>query len=116
VTSMHDPTEGGLATALWELAEASDKTIESTTREWPVLPDGAALCAFYGLDPLGAIASGALLLTVTPSAVERVMTALHRAGIHVYRLGQVLTGPPQVHSGGDMLPRPARDEIARLFE
>lgn len=116
VTSMHDPTEGGLATALWELAEASGHTVAVTAPGWPIRPEGRLLCAFYGLDPLGAIASGALLLTVRSDAVDGVMNALARAGIDVYRLGHIRQGGAQVLTGEGLLPRPARDEIARLFE
>lgn len=116
VTSMHDPTEGGLATALWELAEASGHAVEMMVDNWPICPEGAALCAHYSLDPLAAIASGALLLTVTAADVTAVMAALTDAGIAVYRLGRIAAGPVSVHVRGGELPRPARDEIARLFE
>ncbi len=116
VTSMHDPTEGGLATALWELAEASGHTVEVTVSGWPVCPEGEKLCAFYHLDPLAAIASGALLLTVEEAAESPVMAALAAAGINVYRLGRMAAGAAQVLYQGGLLPRPARDEIARLFD
>ncbi len=116
VTSMHDPTEGGVATALWELAEASGVTVEVTVETWPIRPEGARLCAHFGLDPLGAIASGALLLTVAPESAEAVRTALESAGIPACELGSVKAGPAQVWYQGHLLPRPARDEIAKLFE
>ncbi len=116
VTSMHDPTEGGLATALWEVAEASGRALQLDVEAWPVCEEGARLCAFYGLDPLGAIASGALLLTVRPEAEAGVRSALEKAGIPVFRLGRVAAGPAAVLHRGATLPRPARDEIARLFE
>lgn len=116
VTSMHDPTEGGLATALWEVAEASGRALDLDVAEWPLLEEGRQLCAHYGLDPLGAIASGALLLTVRPEAEAGVRAALGASGISVYRLGQVAAGPVTVRRRGAILPRPARDEIARLFE
>jgi hydrogenase expression/formation protein HypE len=116
VTSMHDPTEGGVATALWELAEASGQAVHVTAESWPLLPEAARLCAFYGLDPLGAIASGALLLTVSPDSEEAVIAALASAGIAAYRLGHMAGGAPEVHFRGGILPRPERDEIARLFD
>jgi hydrogenase maturation factor len=115
VTSMHDPTEGGVATALWELSEASGHPLEITIEAWPVLPEGQRLCALYGLDPLGAIASGALLLTVRPEREPAVCAALRQAGIPVYTLGRVMDGPPDVFQHGRLLPCPPRDEIARLF-
>lgn len=116
VTSMHDPTEGGLATALWELAEASGTSITITAQAWPLLPEAAQLCAHFDLDPLGAIASGALLLTAPPDAASRLRDAYAAAGIPIYTLGEVESGPVRVTHAGKRLPKPVRDEIARLFE
>jgi hydrogenase expression/formation protein HypE len=119
VTSMHDPTEGGVVTALWELADACGCAVEVDLfgDGSPWLPDGEALCKAFNLDPAGAIASGALLLTVPPDRLGQLLAAYHRARIPVYRLGRVGRGDPVVHDRqrGELL-RPARDEIARLFE
>jgi hydrogenase maturation factor len=116
---MHDPTEGGIVTALWELADASGCEIEVDLfgDESPWLPDGEALCRAFHLDPAGAIASGALLLTVEPDRLEQLLDIYHRARMPVYRLGRVGSGNPAVRDRqrGELL-RPARDEIARLFE
>lgn len=118
VTSMHDPTEGGLLTALWELAEASQCMLEVSLYRAPEpwLPQGAELCRFFGLDPAAAIASGALLLTVPPNRLSTLIQAYHHARLPVFRLGRVVEGKISVY---DMdkgeLPRPAVDEIARLF-
>ncbi len=118
VTSMHDPTEGGVVTALWELAEASQCGVEVSlygeTQPW--LPEAAALCRFFGLDPACAIASGALLLTVTPARLPAMLDAYARAGIPVYHLGRMTAGPFAVCDvTRGALARPLVDEIARLF-
>lgn len=119
VTAMHDPTEGGLATGLWELAEASGRGMEIESDALPILPEGRGLCEAFGLDPLGAIASGSLLLTAPPDDATKIVVALAAEGIAARVVGEV-SGPPGVRlhdSGGvSSLPRPARDEIARLFE
>ncbi len=118
VTGMHDPTEGGLATALWEVAEAAGVEIALAGAP-PVLPEGALLCQLFGLDPVGAIASGALLVTVRPESAGAVLSAWERAGIAGYVIGHVAEthGRPRVlRADGAILPRPQRDEIARLFE
>ncbi len=57
-TAMHDPTEGGVATGLWELADASGCGLEVELDEIPVAPVTAAACAAFGLDPLGTIRVG----------------------------------------------------------
>ncbi|MBN1201205.1 MAG: AIR synthase family protein [Anaerolineae bacterium] len=119
VTSMHDPTEGGVLTALWELAEASgcSMAVDLYGEHKPWLAEGEALCKALNLDPAGAIASGALLLTVTPDQVDQIVAAYRRARIPVYPLGHVVGGPPAVHDRErGALACPARDEIAKLFE
>ncbi len=118
VTAMHDPTEGGVVTALWEMAEASRCGIEVSLYgdAQPWLPEAAALCRFFGLDPACAIASGALLLTVTPACLPAMLDAYARAGIPVYPLGRMIAGPVTVCDAlRGMLARPLVDEIARLF-
>lgn len=119
VTSMHDPTEGGLATGLWELSEASgcrmEVDLDPDQHFW--LPEGKAMCAALGLDPAAAIASGALLLAVNPEYVERTTHAFEQAGIARFLVGRVAgrgVGVVDVRRGE--VARPARDEIARLFE
>ncbi len=116
VTSMHDPTEGGLATALWELCDASGHGIRLTVSGTaPILPE-AALCTALGLDPWGVIASGALLLTAKADRLAAMQAAFDQAGIRLFTLGQIVESPGVVKLDGSLLPRPARDEIARLYE
>ena len=62
--------EGGLATALWELALASDVGLLVDAASIPVLQAARPLCAHFGIDPLGTIASGALLVAVAADDVE----------------------------------------------
>ncbi len=120
VHAMHDPTEGGLATGLWELAEAAQVGLEVDEIAIPVLPETEALCARLGLDPLGLIASGALLLAIAPGDADAILAALKRAGIRAAQIGHVVEREHgltlQGHRGKRPLPRFEHDEIARLFE
>ncbi|MBL7200650.1 MAG: AIR synthase family protein [Anaerolineae bacterium] len=119
VHAMHDPTEGGLATGLWELAAASGVGFEVDAEAIPIYDQTRQLCAAFGLDPLGVIASGSLLIAVCEADVRPVSDALHRAGIAVAPIarawpaerGLVLRSP----EGTRPLPRYDQDEIARLF-
>jgi hydrogenase maturation factor len=116
VTSMHDPTEGGLATALWELADASGHGVHVTVdANTPLLPE-AVVCTALGLDPWGVIASGALLLTAKPERVAAMRTAFAQAGIALFTLGSMVEGAGVLMPDGRTLARPARDEIAKLYE
>jgi hydrogenase expression/formation protein HypE len=118
-TAMHDPTEGGLATGLRELAGASRVGLRVHPDRIPVLADGAGLCTALGLDPLGAIASGSLLLAVPPERAPGLLSAYEREGIACADIGEVVPaerGMVMVEAAGDReLPLFARDEIARLF-
>ena len=117
---MHDPTEGGLASALWELAEASGKSLHVKPEYVSIPQISARICKALNLNPLAAIASGSLLMTVNPNDAYRVCQALEWEGIPCVEIGQVEDGPAivwqTVESGEELLPRPDRDEIAKLFE
>jgi hydrogenase maturation factor len=120
VHAMHDPTEGGLATACWELAQAGDVGLRIERERIPVLPEGGELCRAFGLDPLGTIASGALLAAVDPVDAGAVIGACERAGIPCVVIGRVtpreegvtvVTGDGRVET----MPSFPQDEISRLF-
>ena len=120
VTAMHDPTEGGVATALWEMAQACQKTFVIDPAKIVVPPLSARVCQAFGLDPLGTIASGALLLTVNPASKDAVLAALAEAGISAAEIGAIVAGVPQVLMplGGMVqnLPRFDRDEIGKVYQ
>ena len=121
IHGMHDPTEGGLAGGLWELAEAANCRIEVDAARIPILDEGRALCRHFGLDPLASIASGALLLTAPGDGVGPVIEALEAAGIPITTIGSVVEiGSPNVvmidEEGATQLAKPDRDEITKLFE
>lgn len=118
VHAMHDPTEGGVATGLWELTEAAGCGAVIDEPALPIFPETEALCAPLRLDPLGLLASGGLLAAVVPEDTAAVLTALHTAGIAATRIGTVRAEPGVVlrsPAGERPLPRFARDELARLF-
>jgi hydrogenase maturation factor len=116
---MHDPTEGGLATGLWEVAQASGRGIVVDLDRVHVFPQTEAFCQALGLDPLGLIASGALLAAVAPEQSAGMVEALHTAGISASVIGRMVDGPPVVQKrapeGPVPLPTFERDELARLF-
>jgi hydrogenase expression/formation protein HypE len=120
VHAMHDPTEGGVATGLWELAQASGVGLHVTADQLPILPEGALLCKAFGLDPLGTIASGALLAAVPAAQVERAIGACAEAGIACYHIGTAVADANDLvlHTGTQtrLLPTFTRDEILTLFE
>jgi hydrogenase expression/formation protein HypE len=121
VTAMHDPTEGGLATALWELAKASNTSLEIDLSAVPVPMLSRRICQVFGINPLATIASGALLITCASDRADLVRQALQENGIACTEIGAVLDGPAmvwEITSGAGRKPvlYPERDEIARVYE
>jgi hydrogenase maturation factor len=119
VHAMHDPTEGGLSAALYELAEAAGVGLRIEGERIRILPEAAQLCSDFGLNPLGAIASGALLICVDPTREKRTVERLRRDRIPVSRIGTVVPKKKGVTliQGGRVrsFPRFPVDEVARLF-
>ncbi len=119
VHAMHDPTEGGVATGLWELAAASGVGLEVDAAAIPVFEETRRLCRVFDLDPLGVIASGALLIAVPAGEAAPLCAALHDAGI----AGSVIARAVPADRGLTLHtvdgPRPLsrfdQDEITRIF-
>jgi hydrogenase expression/formation protein HypE len=120
VHAMHDPTEGGIATALHELAAAANVGLRIQQEALAVLPEGGVLCAAFGLDPWGTIASGALLLALPDAEVGTLLNALAHEGIAARIIGHVVPAAQGVSlvAGREErhLPTFARDEITKIFE
>jgi len=119
ITAMHDPTEGGISGALWELAIASGRTLLVNYSAIPVSPLAEKMCSVLDIDPYSTIASGALLMTVDPKDTNNVCHTFAEYGIACTKIGIVEEGSPRVvnENGGkrDIVIRPTRDEIARLY-
>jgi len=120
VTAMHDPTEGGLVTALWELAQASGHRLKVDPAAVPVPKLSSQICAAFAMDPLATIASGALLLSVPPADTTAIIRALDKSGIVCKDIGEVHAGAVGVErlteSGYQTWSMPDQDELARMFE
>jgi len=123
VHAMHDPTEGGLAGALWEFSLASGKRLNIDPEAVHLLPEGVALCSALGIDPWQAIASGALLLAVAADGAPEVLAALAAGGIPAADIGFAEPGSgvflqsrKSHSSAAHPLPFPERDALAVLFE
>lgn len=121
IHSLHDPTEGGLAAALAELAAAAGVGLVIRRDAIPVLPETQAICEALDLDPFGLLASGALLVATASESTPTVLSALATEGIPAALIGRVRpagSGLWLETRGGRRQPLPAfaRDELARYFE
>jgi hydrogenase maturation factor len=118
VHAMHDPTEGGLATALYEMAAAAALGIIVEEEEIVVLPTTRELCRVAGLDPLGLLASGALLISVAGDDAGKAIDALASEGIGARRIGTFTRRRGVIMKSVNQrgpVPRFARDEVARFL-
>jgi hydrogenase expression/formation protein HypE len=119
VHAMHDPTEGGLAMAIHELAAAARVGVVIERHRIPILEEASLLCQVYGLDPLGTIASGALLIATPCDDAVRIQQALRTNHIGCAAIGRIV--PPSEgivlddRHGRRPLPEFKRDEITKLF-
>jgi hydrogenase maturation factor len=119
VHAMHDPTEGGLAMGLYELAWASGLGLILERDAVPIDPLTEKLCRLFDLDPLGVIASGALLLAVKPQDAPTIIQRLEEAYITAAQIGEMRPAEEgiKMRVGGKVvdLPMFPQDEIAKLF-
>lgn len=120
VRALHDPTEGGLATGLRELGAVCKAGIWVDYDAIPLLPETRILCQALGLDPLGLLASGSLIMAVEPEKAEAICQAEEEAGIPTSAIGHLLPERDTflLLKEGESIPLPvfAQDEVARFFE
>jgi hydrogenase maturation factor len=91
-SAMHDPTEGGVRAALHELAYASGVALRVDLDRVPVRRETARICGHFGLDPLGLIGSGALLVTIAAGRTAALLRAWARQGVPGRIIGRVEGG------------------------
>ncbi|MER2606017.1 MAG: hydrogenase expression/formation protein HypE [Siculibacillus sp.] len=89
---MRDPTRGGLAATLNEVANQSAVGIRLEEDAIPVKPEVAAACEFLGLDPLNVANEGKLIAVVDPAGAEAVLAAMraHPLGVDAAIIGEVI--------------------------
>lgn len=120
VTALHDPTEGGLASGLWELAQASGLSIDVDLDLVEISPVALQICELFEINPFAAISSGAMLIGVHPADAEKVCRDLFNQDIVCTTIGTFGEGPPSLKAKDlrqqRLVELPERDEIARLLD
>ena len=89
IHAMHDPTEGGLATGVMELAKASGTGVIIDAEKIPCYEETEQICKFFNIQPLGLIASGALLIALDPKNTKEVIAILAKNGILCTPIGRL---------------------------
>jgi hydrogenase expression/formation protein HypE len=92
---MRDPTRGGLATALNELAAQAALAVRLEERALPVRPTVFAACEILGIDPLYVANEGKLVAVVAADAVDDALSVLraHPLGADAVAIGRIADEP-----------------------
>ncbi len=98
VHAMRDPTRGGLASTLNEIAASSGVGIQIEEAALPIHPEVAAACELLGLDPVYVANEGKVVLFVAPEAADRALEVLraHPLGKEAARIGHVVAEHPRM--------------------
>ncbi|HSL67540.1 MAG TPA: AIR synthase related protein [Actinomycetota bacterium] len=114
-TALHDPTEGGLAAGLHELARASAVRIRVERHAVLWFDPGREVCAALGADPWCTLASGCLLAAFPRERADPALHALRASGHPAAILGSAERGSGVQAAEGDPIRWPERDEVARIL-
>jgi hydrogenase expression/formation protein HypE len=116
VHAMHDPTEGGVAGGIHEMADASGLGVKVFEDQIAVQPETARICSYFGIDPLQLISSGALLISTAAKAAQEIIENLEQQQIDASVIGEFLKSTDQrllIRKDGDAqaLSRPLSDHL-----
>lgn len=93
---MHDPTEGGLNGALYEICLACSLGIEMSMDNVPISPLTLRAAQHLGFNPMNLISSGMLLAVIPPQNVQQALQALKHEGIPSSIIGKFVSGEGNV--------------------
>ena len=120
VNAMHDPTEGGIATGLQEMASASGLGLNIETSEIVIFEESKIVCDALELNPLGLISSGALLLATNSDNASKLISAFRDNNIVANIIGTATKQHKDVNVLKDgvmsVMESFDRDELARYFD
>jgi len=121
VSAMHDPTEGGVAGGLHELADAANVGFNVYEEKIFVPVETHKICAHFQIDPLQLISSGSLLIVAEESKTDKIIGSLCKNGIQAAIIGEVIDsvlGRNLVTNAGEknVLIRPDTDHLWKALE
>ena len=93
---LRDPTRGGVASTLCEIAQAAGVGIELDEAAIPVREEVRGACEILGLDPLYVANEGKMIAIVAPEEADRALEAMRRAphGSEAAAIGEVVDTHP----------------------
>lgn len=117
VIALHDPTEGGIATAIHELADAAHCGVKINYDKLLFLPETLQLAKIFNFDPLGLLASGSLLIVCRPQIAIKILKTFSREPLSLIgSFTQSKCGKKLLKRGKSLdLPRFDQDEIVKIL-
>lgn len=120
VHAMHDPTEGGIANGVHEMADASGLGVKIFRKQIPVASETDKICSHFKIDPLQLIGSGALLIAAETANAKEIIENLKRQEIQATIIGEFTTNIAQrtlTSESGKVqtLNRPTSDHLWRAL-
>lgn len=115
--AMHDLSQGGIFTALWEMAERAGVGLEVDLKKIPVRQETVELCEYFDINPYNLYSAGALLIGTDKP--EALIDALAKEGVAASVIGCVTNENSRVIRNGEemrFLDRPQQEEWYRRFE
>jgi hydrogenase maturation factor len=101
---MHDPTEGGVAGGVHEMADAAKLGVRIHEKRIKIESETARICEFFQIDPLQLISSGALLISAKPDFADSIIRNLAHESIPASVIGEFL---------GNQLERTITDKVGK---
>jgi len=95
VSAMHDPTEGGVAGGLHELADAANVGFQVYEEKIPIPQETRKICAHFEIDPLQLISSGSLLIAAEEEKTEEIVSKLSQNDIRASVIGEITKPKPE---------------------
>jgi hydrogenase expression/formation protein HypE len=120
VHAMHDPTEGGIAGGIHEMADAASLGVHIQLEKIIVAPETAKICAHFDLDPLQLIGSGALLIAAEKQKAVTIVKELEKQQVQAAIIGEFLPEKSQRlltlrNNKAEALTRPTSDHLWRAL-
>jgi hydrogenase maturation factor len=119
IHAMHDPTEGGVYTALNEIADASNVGVKIEEEKINIRKETSIICRELNLNPYLLLSSGALIVVVMEDIAREIVKEVKNIGIEASIIGEITDKPNERILIRDKysykLPRQERDEIWKLY-
>ena len=121
VSSLHDPTEGGVLNGIWEMAEAAEVGVVIDEEAIPIADETRSICGALEIDPLKLMGSGALLIASKPDKAQGIISAVHEIGVEASVIGEATheaDGRILLRVDGSTVPIEAvdQDEVYRVLD